>query len=172
MSDFVKRLLILSIYIPVIIGFIGTSIYLRSSIEKTARDIATKHAILLSQQSLSQSIGNLTKDKIIAEPYAALLDRAFPTQDGLIGFPAYWNTLAKKTGVTSSFSFSTNKADPTSDTPGFIAFSASANGSLVNLLSFLGDIYQGRYFVGIDSVDFTGTSGGYTLLMSGKVYFK
>ncbi len=126
--------------------------------------------VLLSQSA--ENLGLLKKDWEIASQYNDKVSSLVPIKDNLVLLQKDFQQLALDSGVTLNFSFGTEK-NSTADELGYISFSATADGSKENVVSFLKKIEEKFYSLKIDIVDISTQSNNLVrVLMKGQIFFQ
>ena len=102
------------------------------------------------------------------------MDKLLATQDGLIGFPAQIDGIARNNGVDLTFSFVGDPLAATASAVGYVGFKLSATGPLDSITVFLRAMESTAPVLlsKIDSFDLTQSGSNYTLAATGKVFFK
>jgi len=112
------------------------------------------------------------------QPQAKDLERKMqillPVQDQLLNFPDFIKSIADAEQVTLSFSFNSGNIVSPDGGAGSIGFTLRSTGTLENLRDFLDNLENKtkRFWVGVDTVDFTRSGDSYALSAQGKVFFR
>jgi hypothetical protein len=98
--------------------------------------------------------------------------KLIPTQDGLIGFPAWIGQIANSDGVVVVPTIAGDVVPGNAVRPGFVSFTLSVTGSLNNVVTFMDDIESKSpgYLLNIDSLDLIQSGTGYTLKAQGRAF--
>src|ERR1044072_7744301 len=90
----------------------------------------------LEQENLSQLKAGAAEAETLQNDLNALL----PTQDGLIGFPQFMNTMARNHSLGLTFNFAAAPAAPGAGVAGTVSFFATLQGSADNIARFIDDV--------------------------------
>lgn len=177
MRKIFKRDLLLGtgIIVGSIILFFVASNLLLGRMDALSGDIAASRILIARRAELLSSLADIKKLSSDAEVYRKKIGELLPSQDQLLVLPQVVNELAFSHNVSANFSFSGAPSLPQTGFPGSVDFSLNANGSLSDLLLFLGDIEPGaiRFLISIEGLDFSSSgSGNYNLTLNGKAFFQ
>lgn len=173
-TDYKKALIREIIIIALILAvFLVFFFLLRANIENESKTIGTlqeqRSLLIESTQGLSILKGQWDEARLYRDEVALLI----PQRDDLVMFNNKLTELAA--GDNVSFSFSFGNEDPGgSNGLGLIAFSATAEGNVEQLLSFLENLEDQFFSIRIDTLDVRDQERSDTLrlTMGGYVYFK
>ena len=167
--DFRKRLTIIvgiplgiSLILAIILVFIGFDI------AKRTEQIVQARSDLLFRQQSTETLALLRQDSQQAQNYTYELDNILPSRDQLVSFSRDLSTIARQNKVDSNVNLGqeaggAGKLRQTS-------FAMTSQGPFDNFITFLKSIETARYFVNLDSIDFTRQDSVFRALINGKVF--
>lgn len=133
------------------------------TIQDSRRDIMGRNSaadqVLALRNQFQQARGEL--------PF---LQSLLPIQDQLINFPREAGVIARQKGVEFGFVFGASIAgDETA--PGAVAFTASAKGTINNILDFLTAFESNKYLIGLDALTISANEEKtYQAIINGKIF--
>jgi hypothetical protein len=172
-SDFKKNFYInISVIVAMIVVFVSFSVLLRLSINhqiSVTNDIKTKRGFV-TDSSLNLSL--LVKQWNFVKDYTQQVSSLVPSKDNLVTFSKDINAIAQKNGVSLTFNFGTEGGTATTGVLGSISFSATADGPVNGILSFLRDVEGKYYSFKINILDMSKRSDTMSRLsISGQVFY-
>jgi hypothetical protein len=174
-NHFRRELTISAIVIFGGLAIFSAVFYLLSSdlISQTGKIVADK-ALLAKRTATLEALASLKKDAAGAVLYKQAMDRLLVSQDQLIDFPKWLDSLARVRQIGLNFSFTGDQVPPGIDTPGYIIFSIDINGALDNLIAFIRDIelQSPRFLVALSGFDLNKTDSNYRITSQGRVFFR
>jgi len=173
-QEFKKHVLVeLAIIGGIVVVFGGFSYLFRLNIEKKA-DVVTM--LQTKKTLLSGSIQNLSQlvnDWNTARRYTRAVEKLVPQKDQLVALSKDFIEIARANGIALNFSFGTEQNPEGNQQLGSIGFSATAAGSLANILSFFEALESKYYAMQISAIEVTANQEGgrHTAIFGGKVFF-
>lgn len=148
--------------------------YLASALVVGANKITADRALIDQQADSLGVIAALKNQAPKAAVYQTAMDSLLPTQDGLIGFSQWINTVAAAHQVSVSASFQGNIIQPAGSDPGQAAFSMDVTGSLNDIAAFLNDAESkaSGFFITVNSFNLIDKNSTYDLTGQGNVLFR
>jgi hypothetical protein len=175
-TPFFKRPLVTSVsLILVAIIVAAVSIYfLATGIMASAKAIAQDHAQLDAATGAVAGVAALKAQAPQAKQYQLAFEKLLPTQDGLIGFSGWINSVANAHGVSSKVVFQGKLVPPSATGPGQAGFSLTVTGDMSNIISFLNDIETKTpgFLLSLSSFDLVNASPHYQVSVQGNVFFR
>jgi len=139
-----------------------------------ADKIVADRALTSQKTTALASLAGLKKDMVQAEVYKRAMDKMLVTQDQLIDFPRWLDSLARARQVVFNFSFVGDSVKPQGNSPGYIGFNLDAEGRFDNLTAFMKDVELKApgFLVSLDSIGLNVSGSGYRISSGGKVFFR
>jgi hypothetical protein len=106
-----------------------------------------------------------------ARPHLPFLNAILPLRDELIDFRRDMKNIATRHQLDFTAEFGT-ESNGNESSPGSISFQATLQGPLKNLIEFLADVRQSKYFVGFAGFDIGGDKDRYAIKTNGRVFFR
>ena len=176
MTKSFRRSLIISL-IAIFIGFIASAVIfyvLGIRLSSLSAKVAREKGLMAQRRDSVDILAELKKVAPEAEPYKQAMDSLLPTQDQLLGFPRYLDTLSKNYGVSLSFNFQGTPSVAQKDSPGSLGFVLSLTGQLSNNSEFLKalEAKSARFLLVVQNFSLSRSGGGYNMGVQGLVFFK
>lgn len=170
------RSLIISL-LAIFAGFIASAAafyVLGIRLSSLSAKVEREQGLITQRTDVIDILAELKKVVPEAEPYSQAMDSLLPTQDQLLDFPRYLETLAKNYGVSLSFNFQGESSAAQKDIPGSLGFALSLTGELSNNLEFLKalEAKSARFLLVVQNFGLNRVSGGYSMSVQGLVFFK
>ena len=170
-----KRQLIISFSIIVVSIAAATAglYYISGDIAAQVAKVQADRAQVNQQTGALGLLAGLKQQAPQAAIYESAIGKLLPTQDGLITFTSWVNTIAAAHQVSATVSFGS--------VPGLLAaglgqanFSLDVNGPLDNIVAFLNDIEAKSpgFLLQISSFDMVTGGSGYRLTAQGNLFFR
>ena len=171
-----RRSLIISLT-AIFVGFIASAAafyVLGIRLNSLSAKIEREQGLITQRTDVVDVLAELKKVAPEAEPYSRAMDSLLPTQDQLLDFPGYLETLAKNYGVSLSFNFQGEPSVAQKDSPGSLGFVLSLTGELSNNMEFLKalEAKSARFLLAVQNFSLSRVSGGYNMGVQGLVFFK
>lgn len=171
-----RRSLIISL-IAIFVGFIVSAAVfyvLGIRLSSLSSKVEGEKGLIAQRRDSVDVLAELKKASPEAEPYRQAMDSLLPTQDQLLDFPRYLETLAKNYGVSINFNFQGEPKAAEKDSPGSLGFALSMTGEFSNNLEFLKalEARSARFLLVVQNFSLNRVSGGYNMRLQGLVFFK
>jgi hypothetical protein len=171
-----KRKLILSFSIITVsvAGATAALYFLSGNIASQVKKVQADRSLINQDTSALDTVSVLREQLPQATAYEAAIDQLLPTQDGLIAFGDWVNTIAEAHQVTATVSFMGSPMPPSATAPGASDFSLEVDGPLDNIVAFLTDIesQSSGFLLQISSFDIAESNGSDRLTGQGNVFFR
>jgi Tfp pilus assembly protein PilO len=177
-SDFKKRLLIsISIIICSAVAAGVGLYYLAGATTATVSGILTDRQLITSRTGALGTLATLRQQAPQVAAYQAAMDKLVPTQDGLINFTQWINTIAAQRQVVASVAFgggSNVVQGILAQNFGTAPFSLTVTGDPNSIVAFLTDVESNvpGFLVDLNSFTLTKNSNNYELQSQGVVFFR
>ncbi len=161
--------------ISVILGIVillGTALlFLSSKIQDKAEQISDAKKELNIRSKTVESIALFRRKSEQVQPYLRELQNMLITKDDLINIPKDLKSIAQQNQVNLQITFGVDT--PRTETePGEINIAITTEGSFDNLIKFLKDLENSRYFVKLNKVDLTARGDdNFRAVLSGAVFY-
>lgn len=170
MTDFRNWLLrYAGLYIGISCGLIVLIFFLGRDIGVRAAQIRSQRQELASRLRAFESLTALRSGSEEAKQFSALLEKALPEKDELIGFSKTLETFAKNNQLDFEFQFE-SEAPSEGTMPGSNNFIIPARGSYANFVRFLKNIEESGYFVSFSLIDLAQRDKDFEMRINGKVF--
>ncbi|MBU6500637.1 MAG: hypothetical protein KGJ89_04260 [Patescibacteria group bacterium] len=174
-NNFRRELFInFGVIVAVILIFGAVFYWFTGELSSQANQIAADRTLISKRTSAIAVLADLKDNSAQANTYKQAIDKVLVSQDQLLTFPNWLDSLARARQVTLSFSFQGNQTAPQGDSPGYIQFSINASGDLSNIISFIKDVeFQSpQFLVSLDGFSLSGAGSNYSVSLGGRVFFK
>jgi hypothetical protein len=173
---FRREVLISAAFICVsILIFAGFFYWFAKDFDSRGNKILVDRGLISKKAEALAILAELKRDAPVAASYQKSIDLTLATQDQLIlDFRQWLEGLARAHSLDITFQFQGNEVPPQEDALGYAVFRMSVGGALKNVISFTKDVEgrASRFLVSIDGFDLRESSGGYTVSIQGKVFFR
>lgn len=148
--------------------------FLSSDIDAQTAKIILDRALISQRSQAIAGLAELKRDEAQAKVYRDAMSALLVTQDQLIEFPHWLDDLARKRGVSLSFSFDPSPTLPQEGAPGYSGFSITVSGAIQSDIDFIRDVESRapRFLVKLTNLDVTRSGAEYRIMSHGQVYFK
>ncbi len=148
--------------------------YVTGMVAASAAKISADRTTIQKQSGNLAILANLKAQEPQAETYQAAMNQLMPTEDNLIVFSQWVNTIAANHQVVATVSLQGTTGEPAGSTPGISAFSIDASGAQSDLLAFLQDmeLKTPGFFVQLTSFDLIDNNPTYELKGQGQLFFR
>ncbi|HDH07564.1 MAG TPA: hypothetical protein ENG89_00905 [Candidatus Moranbacteria bacterium] len=154
-----------------IVVLLGVALFFLSSIvEDKAEQIRKAKEELSFRSQVSESIALLRNESGQVEPYLDDLENILITKDNLVNFSQDLKTIAQQNQISLNLSFGT-ETPKTKNELGKINFTITIDGDFDNLIKFLKDLENSKYFVKLDKLDLTKKGGGLKIILKGVIFY-
>ncbi len=172
-TEFRKKLIVEAVIsVAVIATLMGGIGFFGSNIERSVRDIRNHRAELLGRWSSLSALATLLgeyNDK--AREYLGVMGQIIPAQDQVFNLNKDFQALAKREGVTATFTF-TGESSPSEGVLGSVRFQLVASGNFTGVVRFIRAVEQFRYLSRIDAMTVEGSGGRTNATIHGQVSFR
>lgn len=173
-SDYKKNLFInIGIILAAIAVFVSFFILLRLNIlhqVEIINDIKSKRAFVSES---AENLSSLIKDWAIVKNYSQRVSLLVPSKDDLVTLSKDMNAIARQDNVSLSFSFGAESNPTGAGTFGSIAFSATADGSMDQILSFLKDVENKYYALKVNILELNHPSAELVRVsLNGQIFYE
>lgn len=168
-ADFKKKLIWQIIGVVAIVG-VGALFFLllRGNIVGQTDMIVGLKRQRYMMQGASQNFSQLVMDAKIARQYQAAIDALVPTENDVLSLQKNLQDVAKTHGVVLNMTFG-QEAPPNAAGLKIMSFTATAEGALTNVISFLESVESDYQYLRIDALEINAVNRRATL--SGIVTF-
>jgi hypothetical protein len=173
-SDYKKSFYInIGVILTVVALFVLFFILLRLNILREASiisDIKLKKAFVSES---AENLSSLVKDWAIVKNYSQQVSLLVPSKDDLVALSKDINAIARQDNVSLSFNFGSESNPTGAGALGSISFTATADGSMANVLAFLKDIENKYYALKANVLELSRPSSGLTRLsLNGQIFYE
>jgi len=176
MHDHFQRSVIigLAIIVGALLVFTAAFYFVSQDLSYQADKITEARGYISERTRALESLASLKEDLAQADVYKQAMDRILVTQDQLIDFPRWLDSLARGRQVALSFSFAGDPVPSQGKAPGYVNFTFSVEGSFDELVAFMKDVeFQAPGFlVDLESVNLDMVGSDYKISSGGKVFFR
>lgn len=168
-----KAILNLLVILGFLIFVLWILLFLGGEIKQGALDVGQKRAQIDSRIAAISRLTELRQEAEEASSALKSLQNIVPIRDDLLSVPRYVERLASGSNVTASFDFTGAEQAPEGDRAGSSSFKIIAKGPYPDLLSFIGGLERGDFFITINSIEITIQGDGtFGANIDGLVYFR
>lgn len=175
MNEFKKRLLIkLGVFFILIAALLSIEILIGRTISKDRDDIIAKKVDREARLNSAATLLDLRKSKGEAEKAISILSNSLPNRDGVFTFKSDVERFAANRSVKANMIFG-NETLGGGSTASKIEFIMSASGDFSQVMTFLKDFEDSRYFTKFRNMELStqgGQSSVYQLVISGELLFR
>lgn len=170
MTNFRKRLLVVA-GVPLGIGLILMVIlfFTGSDITKRTDQIKQLRGDLLFRMRLTESLALLRKDSQQAQNYVFEVENILPSRDQLVSFPRDLSVIARQNNIELNSSLGKEISEGLGELRQ-TDFTMTGLGPLDDFINFLKSLETARYFVNLNSLDFTRQDNDFKALLTGQVF--
>ncbi|MEE8131834.1 MAG: type 4a pilus biogenesis protein PilO [Candidatus Paceibacterota bacterium] len=167
-----KKKLLLNIGISLgIILILGAALFfLNSKIKDEVKQIQKVKEKLTLRSQTTEFIALLRRESEQVEPYLDDLDNMIITKDKLVNLSQDLSTIAMQNQVNLKLSI--GKETPKTESElGEINITITIDGAFDNLIKFLKDLENSRYFVKLNKLDFTKKGNDFKGILNGVIFY-
>ena len=170
MTNFRKHLLII-VSVPLGIGLVLAAIlsFVGSDITKRTDHIKQLRGDLLFRMRLTESLALLRKDSQQAQNYAFEIENILPNRDQLVSFPRDLSTIARQNKIELNSSLGKESSEDIGKLRQ-TDFTMTGQGLFDDFINFLKSLETARYFINLNSLDFTRQDNDFRALLTGRVF--
>ncbi len=170
-STFKSKLIYsLSITGGIVIFVLAIVLYLGLDIRKKADTIAGIQNQTLSYISKVNDLGKLKNQQKEAQSDLLKLNGALPKRDSLFEVSKNLDVFARARSLAFGYKFG-EEVKFKDGNPGFVKVEMNVSGSYDNIINFLKDVENSKYFINSSSLDLTQQNVGYAGVINSKIFF-
>ena len=168
--DFKKKLiLMISIFAVVSAVLLTALIFSGFDIKKRIKQVSELRGEINFQTRAIQNLALLRQDKTEADIYSAELSGVLINRDQLVNFSKDLSIMANQNKIDLGLTIGV-ETQKTENSPGKTAFTLSVKGSFDDLINFLRTLENSKYFINLNSIDFTRQEDKFKALINGEVF--
>lgn len=152
----------------------GALYFLSQDLRSQVDQIVAGRASISERALMLESLADLKRTASQADVYKRAMDTVLVTQDQLIDFPRWLDSLARGRGVVFNFNFTGDPVQPHDTNAGYIGFTLIVNGTLDKIIASMEDVESKapRFLVELDNFDLSGGGSDYRIFSNGRVFFR
>lgn len=150
----------------------GALYFFANNLSASADAIVSARTAVNGQDAAVANLADLKQQAVQAAPYQTAIDELIPDQYGLVPFTQWFAQQGGPYNVAASAAFQGGVTPSSGSTPGNIAFSFTASGSLGNIISFLEFVstQSSGFLVAFNAFNVTSNGTDYTITGGGTVF--
>jgi len=171
-KDFKTRLWThFGIMAAIIVGTVFGWLFLRADIKREAAVIFQKRSDLVTRTKTIAQLGVLQKDAEKAKPMMEKMESVLPTMDGISVVKDAYEKIAAEKKVSFNWRFG-EEVKSNGKAPGHISLEMVIQGKTTDIIAFLKQAEQEKYYLTIQSVNITNSGSQAVGSVTGILYFK
>lgn len=161
-----KELIIATVGFLILIGGVFV---VGAKITDYVKQITNKQLEGTIQGQQVEILATLTRQHAVAQQYVLALENVLPERDSLISLDQELETLAEVHGLGFGFTF-TGDRPATQSSPGVVEFSLSLQGEFNQLLRYMENVNNLRYFMSFPTFGLARSGDRFTMQLQGQVF--
>lgn len=161
------------IFLAIIIAFVAYS-FISQDITANTNKFVSDRDLISKQNDALASFSKIKQETAQITPYQTAMDKLLPSQNELINFPDWLQSMAGTYNVVETFSFASGTVQAKDLTPGYVDFSLIVDGASNDAIAFLKYIESSApgFLLSLDSFSLLNSQQDTKITVAGKLFFK